>query len=228
MTFSAGEQGRNKYVRQTGEHSADKIKDQIAKVANAIFDVIAEDEKKKHVAEDVRQAAMHEHRSDQRQVNRDRRWLQARHLDALTCERLHQNAIAGNDVMTGNDLLRHGRKGVGKSFVAAEPLQENKDQHVDKDKDIINYRRRAALSGGFVCDWKKHLMFTSNLARRRKQNSLSLWERAMTYLTHQGGIAFGRRLGSPKGCEIVAGGPQTTGHRAIDRQHPEGVLRELG
>ena len=95
-------------VRQTGEHSADKIKDQIAKVANAIFDVIAEDEKKKHVAEDVRQAAVHEHRSDQRQVNRDRRWLQARHLDALTCERLHQNAIAGDDVMTRNDLLRHG------------------------------------------------------------------------------------------------------------------------
>jgi len=44
-------------------------------------------------------------------------------------------------------------------------------------------------------------------------------------LAHQGGIAFGRSLGgSPKGCEIVAGGPQTTGTRAIDRRHPEGVL----
>ena len=50
----------------------------------------------------------------------------------------------------------------------------------------------------------------------------------MTYLTHQGYRRWEALRGSPKGCEIVAGGPQTTGHRAIDRQHPEGVLRELG
>jgi hypothetical protein len=31
-------------------------------------------------------------------------------------------------------------------------------------------------------------------------------------------------VGSPKGCEIVAGGPQTTGDRASDRRHPERVL----
>jgi len=49
----------------------------------------------------------------------------------------------------------------------------------------------------------------------------------MTYVAHQAGIAFWRSLGSPKGCEIVAGGPQTTGNGSIDRRHPEGVLREF-
>jgi len=43
-------------------------------------------------------------------------------------------------------------------------------------------------------------------------------------LAHQDGIAFGRSLGgSPKGCEIVAGGPQTTGTRAIDRRTLRGA-----
>jgi hypothetical protein len=32
--------------------------------------------------------------------------------------------------------------------------------------------------------------------------------------------------GSPKGCKLVAGGPQTTGERAIDDRHPEGVQGE--
>ena len=120
---------------------------------------------------------MHEHRSNQSQVNRDRRWLQARHFHPLARERLHQNAVAGNNVTARDYLSRDGREGVSKFFVAAEALQENKNQDVDKDEQVIDYRRRAALSGRFISDWKKHLMF-SNSARCRKQNSLSLWERA--------------------------------------------------
>src|SRR2546428_11207 len=35
-------------MRQTGEYAANKIEDEITKVTDAIFDVVAEDKKKKH------------------------------------------------------------------------------------------------------------------------------------------------------------------------------------
>ena len=50
----------------------------------AIFDVVAKDPKEKHVPEDVRQAAMHEHGSDQRKENRNRCRLQSRISRRLT------------------------------------------------------------------------------------------------------------------------------------------------
>ena len=138
-------------------------------MTDAIFDVVAKDKKKKHVAEDVRDAAVHEHRSDQREVNRNRRRLQSRHLVPLTGELLHHNAVARDDVFAGNDLRGNRGESVRESFVVAEALQEHEHEDVREDEDVINYRRRAAI-GVVVGDWEKHCDCPVSC-------SLSLWER---------------------------------------------------
>src|SRR5439155_16241643 len=115
---------RSEDVRQTSEHAADQVKYQITKVAHAIFDVIAEDEKKEHVAEDMRDASMHEHGSDQREIDRNRRRLKSRHFETLPRDRLHHNPIARRNVTAGNDLRRDGRKSVSEFFVRAEALEK--------------------------------------------------------------------------------------------------------
>ena len=94
-------------MRESGKHTADQVKDQITKVAQPIFDVIAENEKKKHVAKDVRDAAVHEHGSDQREIDWNRRRLQTWHFETLPRDRLHHNPIARRDVLAGNNLLGH-------------------------------------------------------------------------------------------------------------------------
>src|SRR6266478_9990650 len=142
-------------MRESGKHTADQVKDQITKVAQPIFDVIAENEKKKHVAKDVRDAAVHEHGSDQREIDWNRRRLQSWHFETLARDRLHHNPIARRDVFAGNDLGRHGRKGVGESFVGPESLEKYEDKNINENKQIVNDRRRPATYI-FVSDWKKH------------------------------------------------------------------------
>ena len=88
-------------------------------MTDAIFDVVAKDKKKKHVPEDVRQAAVHEHRSEQREIDGNRRRLQSRHFELLAGELLHDNAVARDDVFAGNDFSGNGREGVRESFVVA-------------------------------------------------------------------------------------------------------------
>src|SRR5437667_1800845 len=142
---TAGERNGREHMREAGQHAADKIKDQITKVAHAIFDVIAENEKKKHVAKDVRDASVHEHGSDQRQIDGNRRRLQTRHLETLARDRLHHYPIARRNVSASNDLRRHGRKGVSEFFIRAEALEKHKDQDINENKEIVNDRCRAAI-----------------------------------------------------------------------------------
>ena len=151
-------------MRQTSEHAADQVKYQITKVAHAIFDVIAEDEKKEHVAEDVRDASMHEHGRDQREIDWNRRRLEARHFETLPRDRLHHNPIARRDVFARNDLRRDGRKSVGEFFVRAEALEKYEDQHIDENEQIIDDRRSPATYI-FISDWKKHSFSSSILVR---------------------------------------------------------------
>src|SRR6266571_292907 len=96
----------------------------------SIFDVVAKDEKEEHVAEDVRDAAMHEHRGEQREVNRNRSRLQTRHFDSLSSKVLHDYRPR-SEVPASNNFSGNCRVRVSELFVAAETLQEDKDQHVD-------------------------------------------------------------------------------------------------
>ena len=53
-------------------------------MAHAVLDVVAKNPKEEHVAGDVRDAAMHEHRNDQGEINGTRRGLQTRKQELLT------------------------------------------------------------------------------------------------------------------------------------------------
>ena len=62
-------------MRESRDDSADQIVEEVTNVPESILDVVAKDKKKKHVAKDVRDAAVHEHRSQQSEIDRNRRWL---------------------------------------------------------------------------------------------------------------------------------------------------------
>src|SRR5438552_12015376 len=141
-------------MREPRDDSADEVKNQISNMTEAIFDVVTKDKKEKHVAEDVRNAAVHEHRSEQRQVNRNRSRLQSRHLDALAGELL-DGYWTGDDVPAGDDLTRNRRVGVGELVVTAETLKKHKHEHVNRDEHIVNERRGVAAPV-IVAYWKKH------------------------------------------------------------------------
>src|SRR5260370_40068674 len=128
-------------------------------MTDAIFDVVAKDKKEKHVAEDVRQAAVHEHRSDQGEVNGTRRRLQSRHFQGLTGERLKHDAVARDDVSASDDLCRNGRKRISELFVVAKALEKDKDEDVREDEQVVDYRPRAAV-GVVIGDWEKHCCCT--------------------------------------------------------------------
>src|SRR5712692_7159864 len=140
-------------MRQTRAQAAEKRADKITKVPDAIFDVVAKDKKKKHVAEDVREAAVHEHRSDQREVNGNRRRLQTNSTNGSTAKVFDDYRLLYIFVM--NDFVRDSRKRVGEFIVRPKPLQEHEHEDVREDENVINYRRRAAI-GVVVGDRKKH------------------------------------------------------------------------
>src|SRR5204863_8471305 len=120
--------------------TADNIENKIPQVTKTNFDVVTKDEKEKHIAENVRDAAMHEHRGEQREVNRNRRRLQAWHFDALAGELL-DSYRTGDNVPAGDDLTGNRRVRVGELIVAAETLKKHKHQHVNRDEHVVNERR---------------------------------------------------------------------------------------
>ena len=77
-------------------------------MAQSIFNVIAKDPKEQHISENVRQPRVHEHRSDEREVNRNGGGLQPRHLNVLAGEGLHENAIPRDDVAAANYFTGNG------------------------------------------------------------------------------------------------------------------------
>src|SRR6185369_3752617 len=109
------------HVRQSRNHAAQQVKDHILHMAQTILDVVAEDPEKQHVARDVREAAVHEHRGEERQVNRARRWTKTRNRYALA--HVLDDTRGCNYIVTLKNLRGHGRERVGELVVAAESLQ---------------------------------------------------------------------------------------------------------
>src|SRR2546421_12848659 len=99
-------------MRESREDSADKVENKIPQVTETVFDVVAKDKKEKHIAENVRDAPMHEHRGEQREVNRNQCRLQSWHLHALAGELLDRDRPR-DDISAGDDLSGHGRVSVG-------------------------------------------------------------------------------------------------------------------
>jgi len=107
-----------------GEHchqSASQIKEEVSAAAHRVFDLRAEGPQENHVPDDVRPAAMHEHRSED-----------------------------GHPAMAGNDVRRN-RGPLHDEGVATHQLkQKNEDIHHDNERVTTGNRtgrREASLSG---------------------------------------------------------------------------------
>src|ERR1700756_2268536 len=124
--IATGKRRRGKDMRKSGEYAADQIKNQVSNMTQPVLDIVAEDEKKKHVAEDVRDPAVHEHRSQKGEIDGNRSWLQSGHFHSLSREWLHEDAISGDDVFPGNNLGGDCRESVCELFVRAESLEKYK------------------------------------------------------------------------------------------------------
>ena len=138
-------------MRNRREDAGREIENGVARMPQVVFDVVAEDPEKQHVAEQVHQAAVHEHRNQQREIHRAGRLLQ-RNGGGLVAD---LDAHRPRDVLAGADLLRHGRERVGELLVRAHPLQEHEHQHIERNQQVGDVRR-AQPSSVVVADRKDH------------------------------------------------------------------------
>src|SRR5678815_588373 len=86
----------------------------------------------------MRPATVHEHRSDQGSIHRDRCGLQ----------------YPGSDIMTFSDLFRNSGERVGEMFIGTGTLEGYKDQYIHSDQCIVDERRNPAI--GIVITYWKH------------------------------------------------------------------------
>ncbi len=134
------------------KHTGREVEGGVAAVPEVVLDVVAEDPQEQHVAEQVHQAAVHEHRHQEGEVHGAGSLLQrddGRLVADLDPDRLR-------DVFAGSDLLGDGREGVGELLVVAHALEEHEHQHVDRNQQIRDVGR-AQSSSVVVADRKYHL-----------------------------------------------------------------------
>ena len=128
--FPKDERGR--HVRQRRRDARHQIKGQVSRVREIVLDVVTENPEKQHVAEQMHQAAVHEHRRQQCEVHADWRVFE-RDDDSLIAK--FDGHVLG-DVSSGANFLRDGRKGVGERLVRANTLQEHEHDDVQRDERI--------------------------------------------------------------------------------------------
>src|SRR6267142_5796780 len=102
----------------------------------AILDVVTKDPEEQHIAKDVGDAAVHEHRSDQREVDRNRSWLQSRHYEVLSGQGLNKHLIARYYIFTSNDFRGNGRECICEPLVSSQALQKHEDENIRKDQKV--------------------------------------------------------------------------------------------
>jgi len=96
-----------------------------------IFDVVTKDPEIKHVAEDVRQPAVHEHRCDQRQPDWYQSALQSGQGHALAGDWLDHHPIGRDYIAPADNFGRHRRISIGELVIRSQTLQEHKHKQVD-------------------------------------------------------------------------------------------------
>src|SRR6185369_15763114 len=117
----------------------EQVENHVLHMTYAIFDVVAEDPEEKHVAADVREVAVHEHRGEERQINRTVGWSKTGNHYAFA--HVLDNLWIGDDIVASENLERHSRVGVSELVVAPEALQNDKDKNVESDNRVVDYRR---------------------------------------------------------------------------------------
>ena len=115
-----------------------------------MLDIVSKNPQVKHIAADVSQSAVHEHRSQQRHPN-DRWARRVRDFSPFTVR--HFNRRWQNNVLAGGDLFGDYAPTVSEFGVGH---LVNKYQHIDRQKEVSH------VGGGcdpaiVIANWKKHL-----------------------------------------------------------------------
>src|SRR5687767_1122675 len=113
-----------------GRESAHEVEDQELAATYAVLDVVTENPEIEHVADDVRPRGVHEHRGEQREVDRSRAGIELdRNALAAGLDRL-----GADEVPSARDLEWHGAVAVDESF--AEAQLDEPDDYVDRDECV--------------------------------------------------------------------------------------------
>src|SRR5207253_9912397 len=108
-------------VDDPGAKSAEQIKQKVSEMAQAVFNVVAENPQVPHVADQVQPAAMQEHRGEKRHDDRRQRKMRLR---------------------PSEHGRRHHAVELDEWFeIAAEREFVKKDNHVDEDDENRNERK---------------------------------------------------------------------------------------
>ena len=99
-----------------------------------VFEIVPKDVQEQHIAKDMRDAAVHEHRAEKIEIHRQRR-LEMTNL-ARVSKRI-SNHLHAADIDTGGYLFRDESVGIIESLVAAELLQQQKNEDINADEDVI-------------------------------------------------------------------------------------------
>src|SRR6185369_11914734 len=130
------------------DHAAKEVKNEITYVTKPVLNVVAKDPEKQHIAANVHEATVHEHRRKKRDVYRNWCYFQSGNQQSLSCDRVNQHSTWSHDVVTRQNLSRDCRKGVGEVFVCSELLKKDKDEEVCGNQRVVNYWRDCSVRIG--------------------------------------------------------------------------------
>ena len=125
-----------------------------------VFDIVAENPQKQHIAKNMCNAAVHEYRRQQCDVHRARRSPQSGYRNALTGAWHIDLTSVGNFVVASDNFTRNGGKAVSKLLVLTHPLEKHEHQDVRDDDADIHDRQQLAVRV-VVADWHDHGSWTS-------------------------------------------------------------------
>lgn len=141
--------GVDENLGEGGGDATGEIKDQIFEVAEEVFNVVAEDPEKKHVAGDVHERCVQEHRGEDRHKGGGRIEVAVTGKDG--------DGVVGNE----SELINKGVQGAGALHLDRK-LPEV-DQRVQRDQKIIDERRRKgrlviakgnhSICNLVICNW---------------------------------------------------------------------------
>src|ERR1043165_881044 len=98
------ENAGRKHMRQRLNYAAQQIKNYVLHMPETILDVVTKDPQEEHITGDVRDAAVHEHRRYERQVNRTVSRAQPRHDDSLPGDWMFEHARLSDDVSAAKNF----------------------------------------------------------------------------------------------------------------------------
>ena len=160
--------GVEQNVGGRGGEPADEVEDGELDVAEQVLDLIAEDPEVEHVARDVHQRPVHEHRRQERELDRHRpRVVVDRHGLAAQVD-----AHGSRQVLVVQDL--EGDRGPGVRERVAGRRLEQVHEHVQADQAVHDEGCRVP-SRVVVAEWKQHLSSSVAPGRYGPQRTRVPW-----------------------------------------------------